>query len=860
MKFVDRARNELLKQINTKIIDIEAELKELEEKYLRDKQIVSGLKKVTEEFLSQKSEIQRQVLTNVQEKVLENIYEFLLNYPKIKKIIELLKDTPQIYADKVEEIDTDFEEFERRYKLMEILRKLNLQIEEIMAEEYLHLENTDKDETSLVSNEKKGFWQRIFGKRGKKEDINQKNEQQTFLEYKKVISEFKKYYDRFLQFDPYEGFTPSKEDVAGILFSINNVLRNQKFALEMPTKQREDDERYLADMQPIELWQEMNKYYSKTLNICTIIKNFEREIEQFEKIYNETPELFNIENIKKILVENEELKAELKQGIKQVSTKEKEFLGKKEEQYSVARKIEILRKKKGELLKKREKIEKASDLKEMGYRTKKEAAKDLEIQTKDYIIIPIPDEVKKITEMFKGEKSLKIEIDDKKFYTTYPYNIATGRINTAENLQENAVLMLPIDRLEPEYLENLRAGKIGINGMALSMKDLKIILPDNRKLDFENIQIEEIEYSEGTIRKQVKKFLGQDYTVDPDETGDYKIFNGVKNVSNNEKKAIRKAVIDSIFENIKGDVTHRDSIYVNGKLFFLTPNDEREMQLRPTEGKINDAKLFAMADKIETYLIEDNKNGVKIDELYGQLLLEYLNINKKAKADYYEEPDTNVTINEKKISIKPPLATTNKLIAKKYSRKDEDIAYKTMKLANLVNRFAHIAENEELKEELYKVKLDLIEEVIDLCKDNPNISIKKQYDKQKMANSVVMEIPGYNMIALHVVNRSLNLMSKSNKLEENENDIVATPIILNGGVNYELLLMLKNMNIKERMQFLLGLDKNTFYKLVLRMGIIPEMSSDEEKRRKIIEGITSDAKILELLQKDQYEQDDEYER
>ena len=170
-----------------------------------------------------------------------------------------------------------------------------------------------------------------------------------------VISEFKKYYDRFLQFDPYEGFTPSKEDVAGILFSINNVLRNQKFALEMPTKQREDDERYLADMQPIELWQEMNKYYSKTLNIYTIIKNFEREIEQFEKIYNETPELFNIENIKKILLENEKLKIELKQGIKQVSTKEKEFLGKKEEQYSVARKIEILRKKKGELLKKREK-------------------------------------------------------------------------------------------------------------------------------------------------------------------------------------------------------------------------------------------------------------------------------------------------------------------------------------------------------------------------------------------------------------------------------------------------------------------------------------------------------------------------
>ena len=37
-----------------------------------------------------------------------------------------------------------------------------------------------------------------------------------------------------------------------------------------------------------------------------------------------------------------------------------------------------------------------------------------------------------------------------------------------------------------------------------------------------------------------------------------------------------------------------------------------------------------------------------------------------------------------------------------------------------------------------------------------------------MVMSVVLEIPGYNMIALHIMNKSESLIRKSNKLEENE--------------------------------------------------------------------------------------------
>ena len=171
-----------------------------------------------------------------------------------------------------------------------------------------------------------------------------------------------------------------------------------------------------------------------------------------------------------------------------------------------------------------------------------------------------------------------------------------------------------------------------------------------------------------------------------------------------------------------------------------------------------------------------------------------------------------------------------------------------MKLANLVNKFAHLSEeNEELQKTLYDVKLDLIERVIDLANDNPKIKLKKQFDENKRVMSVILEIPKYNMIALHIMNKSGSLIRKSNQLEENENDVLQTSTILVPGVNTELLLAMKNMNMEERIQSLIDLDSNTFYKLALRMGYKSENIKSENDKKAFIKDMISDKKISELL-------------
>lgn len=272
------------------------------------------------------------------------------------------------------------------------------------------------------------------------------------------------------------------------------------------------------------------------------------------------------------------------------------------------------------------------------------------------------------------------------------------------------------------------------------------------------------------------------------------------------------------------------------------------MRDREKTEDIDEEKLQQIVDRIEEFLVEDGKAGWKVDNFYQELILEFMRVNKKAKSEYNEEEDTTISLKGKNISIKPVLPDKNKKIAKKYTRQNEDIAYKTMKLAQLVNRFAHMTENEELKDDLFSLKSDLIESVLDFAKNNPKINIKKRFDDDKMAMAVILEIPGYNMIALHVMkNRNEALLNKVNQLQESNDMILHTSTIMMPGVNREVLSTMKNMSIQERIQALVDLDANTFYKLAIRMGYNTDSISSQKDRKSFIETMISDKKINELL-------------
>ena len=511
--------------------------------------------------------------------------------------------------------------------------------------------------------------------------------------------------------------------------------------------------------------------------------------------------------------------------------------------------VAYFEKKKTELVKRAESIKMAKTLQELGYTDKADAVKKLQISSKDYIVIPILNTIQSISELFSLETRIKIEFEDNTFYTTYLQEIASGQVNSLEqDSKSDSVLMIPISTLKKEDIDSIKSGKVNLKSSVLQMKDLIAILPHNRQIDFGDSEIEIMRYSSKSIIKELQKFLGDDYVGEASEIYLYEVFKNIPDSSNEKKKKKRDAVKKCLFENVTRDILYTDNIKVDGKKYFFSKADEQALQSLPTTDNIEESKLIYIADEIESFLFGEKKVNAKIDQFYQKLMLEYLRINKKAKAEYYEEKDTKIHIKGKTISIKPPLPTKNSDTIKNYSRRGEDVIYKMAKLASLVNRFAHLTENEELANKLFGIKLDLIEEAIDFAQNNSNIKIKKQFDEEKMVISVLLEIPGYNMIALHAMNKSDSLIQKISKLDNNTNSVLKSSTILYPGVNKELLLTLKSLKSEERMQILSNLDLNVFHKLALRMGYTTDKISSFEDRTDFIQKMVSDEKIEQLLE------------
>lgn len=843
MSFIDRVKSILLAKNEEELASVEAKIAEVEILHSEKLENVNSLKKESEIALGEKSEVQRNVLTKKDLKELETIYDFIVNYPQIEKITNVIKDISSL----IDSISIEFYELDdelyHRLKLYAVVKRINEEIERILNEDNSK-EKEDKDDNSFGNSKpvKSGIFSRLFKRN--KDSLEPEKEEKIFNKYRRTISTFKTYYNSFLVVDLGERKLVDKNTANIIMTNIHNILTAEKRGFEI----LETDKAYLNSAEPKELWKEISKYYSNIMTITTIVQNFETRIDDFERMYKESPELFDIENLERIFRENNQMIIDLRQKNKVATSKSGEVLKKSQEEKETRTQLRKLEEKRALIKNKNQKIREAKTLGELGYKSKKDAVKKLSIDTKDYIIIPIPKKINSIDTLFEEEKRLKVEVDGEVYFASYVNDVATGRINTIEEEpQVDAILMVPISDLKKDNIDSIKGGKVSVNKSVLNCKNLLAFIPNGKYFDFGNLKIEVIPTEKNSLFKQVEKFLGEDYTKNLDETANYDIFKGVPNISSKDKKLKRNAVKKCLIENVRREISSEDKIHVNGKAFFLSKDDENEIRKESMSKPLDEKKLYNIANEIENYILEEDNNIIKIDAIYQKLLLEYMRVNRKAKADYYEEDNTTVFINGKKVSIKPSLPAKDKVIAKRYSRSSEDITYKAMKLAALINKFAHLTENEELQNALYETKLELIEYAIDVSKDNPNINLKKKFDETKRLMSVVLEIPGYNMIALHTRKKSSSLTYKTNKLEDSTVDVPQSSTLLIPGVNKELLTVLKGMKEAERGEFLLDMPPEVFYKLVLRMGYTSENILSEKDRNKFIKQMISDKKIDELL-------------
>ena len=867
MNFFDKVKNVLLENSDKELASIEAKIGDIEREYLEESEKVQMLEEESREAHRKKSDVQKKILTKKELDDLKTIYEFMANYSQIKAISERMVHANELsrYIMELIPVVDDPEkafnaEIEYRKRLCGIVSVLNKEITQILSDEKVsdekNLEVQDEKNLPIVQPEvKKGFWARLFG-RNKKENVStnenatekpvkkSKSAKMLFSEYRNTIRNFNDSIASFLVIDLNGPTVIDRQILTLNLYNIKAITAIQKRNIPLTL----EDEEYLMTLQPLELWTEVSKYYSLISDVSTVVQNFDKNINRIEKMYKENPEYFELENLRRIFQENDERVIDLRIKNKEASIKSSEYTKKKQDEKEKRTKLRELESKRAEIKERKKRIKEAKSLKELGFKNKEDAASKLVIETKDYIVIPISSSISSFEELFAEEKRLKVEVDGQTYFTSFVNDVAIGRINTInENNNENSALMIPIKNLKKEDIDSIRSGKISVNKSVLERDGVFLFMPEGRTFDLGNTNVQTKTFSFGKLVSQIEKFLEDDYVIDSDETENYDIFKGIKNVSSKEKKLRKEAVVRCLKENVRRNIVSTDEIRVNGKSVYINKEDEKDIWQSEKLLPLDEELLMEITDDIESYLINDGNNRIKVDALYKRLLEEYMRVNKKVKAEYYEEDNSTVTINDKKVSIKPILPAKDETIVKRYSRPREDIVYKTMKLAALVNKFAHLTENQELQNMLFDVKLDLIENAIDLAEGNPNVNIKKKFDENKMALSVVVEIPGYNMLALHVINKSNSLTRKANKLEEHTGEILPVATLQIPGVNKELLSEMKKLSEEERGKFLIDLDSTEFYKLAIRMGYTSDKITSEEEKKKFIKKMISDQKLDELL-------------
>ena len=867
MNFFDKVKNVLLENSDKELASIEAKIGDIEREYLEESEKVQMLEEESREAHRKKSDVQKKILTKKELDDLKTIYEFMANYSQIKAISERMVHANELsrYIMELIPVVDDPEqafnaEIEYRKRLCGIVSVLNKEITQILSDEKVSDENNlevqDEKNLPIVQPEvKKGFWARIFG-RNKKENVStnenatekpvkkSKSAKMLFSEYRNTIRNFNDSVASFLVIDLNGPTVIDRQILTLNLYNIKAITAIQKRNIPLTL----EDEEYLMTLQPLELWTEVSKYYSLISDVSTVVQNFDKNINRIEKMYKENPEYFELENLRRIFQENDERVIDLRIKNKEASIKSSEYTKKKQDEKEKRTKLRELESKRAEIKERKKRIKEAKSLKELGFKNKEDAASKLVIETKDYIVIPISSSISSFEELFAEEKRLKVEVDGQTYFTSFVNDVAIGRINTInENNNENSALMIPIKNLKKEDIDSIRSGKISVNKSVLERDGVFLFMPEGRTFDLGNTNVQTKTFSFGKLVSQIEKFLEDDYVIDSDETENYDIFKGIKNVSSKEKKLRKEAVVRCLKENVRRNIVSTDEIRVNGKSVYINKEDEKDIWQSEKLLPLDEELLMEITDDIESYLINDGNNRTKVDVLYKRLLEEYMRVNKKVKAEYYEEDNSTVTINDKKVSIKPILPAKDETIVRRYSRPREDLIYKTMKLAALVNKFAHLTENQELQNMLFDVKLDLIENAIDLAEGNPNVNIKKKFDENKMALSVVVEIPGYNMLALHVINKSNSLTRKANKLEEHTGEILPVATLQIPGVNKELLSEMKKLSEEERGKFLIDLDSTEFYKLAIRMGYTSDRIGSAEDRTRFIKKMTSDKKLDELL-------------
>ena len=820
MNSFERIKDELLKQNKKQSEAIESKIDKLNQKIAEQQEQIKIKKSQIDEITA---ELESEAIDKEMLKDLQVLFDFMSSYNIINSVIDRISQMESygdINIDKLKrQIPIEDVEYTRRLIFLDSLFSLNMDLFKIINEK-----TTEQKDTDQKTQQGKGFWVKVFNVINKSKDIMEL--------YRETIERFRNNYNHFLSLDNQGHHIINSEFCRKNKKTIASYNRKKQLSPE--------EKKELELLKPDNFWTEILTYYQSMDSIKSIVDNFAIRYEKYVKLYQTHPEWFDIASLKSLIDEAPE-------KIKRKKSLQKELKGIEKSIPIHQRNIAELEKQKTELEKRKKeseqnqkKIKEARNIIDLGYKSTEEIAKKLNIDIKEYIIVPVPNDVSNFDELFNNEKQLKIEVNGKTFFVNYSNDTIQGKVNYLEDDRNTElVILIPINELKKEDIDNIQLGNVALNRSAINAPGVIVFKEPTREFDFKDNNIEVKNYND--IFSQVKQFLGDDFGYQG-VLEIYQLFRNVPDRSPKEEKLKREAIQRGLAEH--GYLGK--NISVNGKPYELSDKDAKIISIMSINEPLDKKTIKRISDRITIFLRGDiNGSNTELDKLYGDLLREYFKVKKKAIKEYYDEENTIIKINDKKIRIKPSLPSKGEDIVKRYTRKGEDIVYKLMKLAQLVNRFAHLADEEELETVLFQLKYDLTETAIDKSKNKTDIKIRKRFDSFIKLNSVIVEIPGYNMIALHIRNANNSLRNKMKDLDDFNGDVVSSSIIQYPGVNKDLLLTLKKEKFNKRREYIQKLDKKTFYKLIIRMGFKPE--DINKSREKIINAMVSNENIDKLL-------------
>ena len=161
--------------------------------------------------------------------------------------------------------------------------KLNDDLPKILAGEQIEEadEKEDNPEEIEFKDLRSNFLKRLFGRAKKKEaEANKKeepkklfeakNSKNTFNKYRRTIDLYNIFYNSYIVADIDGGPQVIDKHIANITMA---NIRNLEIAEKRGFELTEEEYAFLEDARPTELWTEISKFYSITLDVSIFIKN-----------------------------------------------------------------------------------------------------------------------------------------------------------------------------------------------------------------------------------------------------------------------------------------------------------------------------------------------------------------------------------------------------------------------------------------------------------------------------------------------------------------------------------------------------------------------------------------------------------